>query len=100
MVRRMKAILVIDVNDDTDFSLAKADVTMQEDSYGLLLGNVGKKWHQNISLKPMPKKKELDRTVKYGGMPTHTMYSIAEGYNACIDEILGDNYEEESDIDF
>lgn len=39
----MKAILIIDVDDNTDFSKAKANITMQEDEYGVLLGNVGKK---------------------------------------------------------
>lgn len=50
----MKAMLIIEVDDNTDFSKAKANITMQEDEYGVLLGNVGKKWYKDVSLKPFP----------------------------------------------
>lgn len=79
----MKAILVIDVNDDTNFDEAKADITMQEDGYGLLLGNVSKKWYENVLLKPMPKKKDFTFKPNEDG-------AFKLGYNKCIDEILGE----------
>lgn len=74
----MKAILVIDVNDDINFEEARAKITMQEDRWGLLLGNARKKWYDNVQLKPLP---ERDN-----GM--YALYSM--GWNDFLDEILGE----------
>lgn len=85
----MKAILVIDVNDDINFEEARANITMQQDNWGLTLGNARKKWYDNVELKPMPKKKD-----KYSFNKQDTDYQrdclFRDGYNACIDEILGE----------
>ena len=55
----MKAVLIIEVDDNTDFTKAKANITMAEDEYGILLGNVKKKWYKDIPLRPMKKYNEL-----------------------------------------
>ena len=80
----MKAILLIDVPDNTDFD---KDYRLT----GLLLAN---EYAENVGiefkdarLKPMPEKKNTDSSLKYTNEP---MQYRREGYNQCIDEILGE----------
>ena len=77
----MKAILLIDVPDNTEFD---KDYRLT----GLLLAN---EYAENVGiefkdarLKPMPQKKNpLDDCGMFNGKGI-------QGYNACIDEILGE----------
>jgi len=41
-------------------------------------------------LKPLPKKKEIDKTLKFGGYENIIQEALARGYNACRDEITGE----------
>lgn len=90
----MKAILVIDVNDDINFEEARVNITMQEDSITHLIKGdeySAKKWYDNVKLKPMPTKKsavfdanccDIEEEIK--------IIREIDGYNRCIDEMLGE----------
>ena len=77
----MKAILIIDVDDNTDFDKAVADITMRDDEHGILLGNPGKKWIKGIKLKPMPTKRE-------GNVQELVKQCCAIGFNACLEQLI------------
>lgn len=69
----MKAILVIDVNDDIDFEKGAK-----------------KKWYANISLKPMPQKKNINIAEKKDNHYELFTKNYIQGWNDCIDEMSGD----------
>lgn len=81
----MKAILIIDVEENVEYDKAIADITFHDLEWNLSpTGIIGvNKWYQNVQLKPMPSKKLLD------GNETDEIYGCYVGWNACIDEILG-----------
>lgn len=99
----MKAILVIDLNDttlnecDTDVSKCWAKVIVHTPIKGTAHG-IGSCIYanDNVELKPMPQKNKYDvkkyATVDYENNVTLGHY-LNHGWNACIDEILGDNDE-------
>ena len=72
----MKAILVIDIPDDfeTKTAIAIADIKNEK----------GEGVTAMCPLKPMPNKRVLD------GSETDQIYGCYVGWNACIDEILGE----------
>ena len=41
-------------------------------------------------LKPLPQKKEIDKTLEFGGYENCIQEALARGYNACLDEITGE----------
>ena len=43
-----------------------------------------------VELKPLPQKKDIDKVLGYSGYDNIIQESLARGYNACIDEIIGD----------
>jgi hypothetical protein len=67
----MKAMLVIDIDDNTDFEFYDVRVWCYNNTTGL------HKWYQNVQLKPMPEKEIVRGFDRY-----------EEGWNDCIDEIL------------
>lgn len=74
----MKAILVVDVpTDSLENVIASVNICEQREGYNIILKRMGK-----MSLKPMPQRIEQ-------GYPTDD-YTIgkADGWNACIEEIL------------
>lgn len=89
----MKAILVIDVDDNADFENAIADITFRENEWRLVPRGI-KCWHKGIKPKPLPHKKN-----KIKELPQYTKEYEAyckgevDGYNQCIDEILGEENE-------
>lgn len=101
----MKAILVIDLNDtqlkewDTDTSKCWAEIKVHTPIKGGTHGIGCVYANDNVELKPMPKEKEDESCSEYdcfltrfqGGVGDKTCYRCGEanGYNACIDEILG-----------
>lgn len=87
--QKMKAILVIDVNDDINFEEAKANIKMVEDNWGLLLGNAKKKWYDNVRLKPIPQEKDDFINEDYT-KEEELEYHYNSGWNACIESILGE----------
>lgn len=80
----MKAILIVDLNNDTDLS-SEADVIIENGDFRL---------ETKAYLKPLPEHKDL-----YEEEPTmmfikgSAVDSFACGWNACLDEILGNEYE-------
>lgn len=84
----MKAILVIDVDDNTDFEFYDVRVWCYNKTTGL------HKWYQNVQLKPMPKKQKEVEDTEYIYEDEDRMASCIvgqiEGWNSCIDEILGE----------
>lgn len=79
----MKAILVIDLPNDLDNSLdeIKADITvLSKDTRKSMLYLK----YKNIALKPMPQKKEIEWSDSFG------KHNYRRGFNACLDEILGE----------
>ena len=79
-----KAILILDYIDEEDIEELRADVIL--DLYGNTYG-----FYKNMTLKPMPQKKvpvfipndcDMEKEIK--------IINEIEGYNACIDEIIGE----------
>ena len=87
----MKAILVIDVDDrfvedeDDRFSFAIDVYLMQESDCAGCFEAVG--YITNAVLKPMPQKKETRSAIQYSGLAEEYR---KEGWNECLDEILGE----------
>lgn len=83
----MKAILILDYIDEEDIEELRADVILDlyGDSYG---------FYKNMTLKPMPKKKDIYENIPVAIFVKGEQvdaYSI--GWNDCIDAILGDEHE-------
>ena len=83
----MKAILVVDVDEDIEnyeATVWKATIWKKDPFSAGQYNYIGKYY-----LKPMPQKrilpKEMVEGTNYGEEPWFT-----DGYNACIDEILGE----------
>lgn len=82
----MKAILIIDVEDNTKFDKAIADITFHDLKFNLPPINIGvRKWYQNVRLKPMPHKFEMEYADWQVISKPYT-----KGWNDCLDEILGE----------
>lgn len=72
----MKAILVTNMPDDIDFeTLERAEIRIYKK-------DIGKYIYRNARLKPMPERFESTIMSDY-------CLGNADGWNACIDEILG-----------
>lgn len=93
-----KAVLILDYIDEEDIEELRADVILDlyGDSYG---------FYKNMTLKPMPKKlefktdrltlksnmDEIDNYIKNLGYErVGNIHDTIGGYNACIDEIIGE----------
>lgn len=77
----MKAILVIDVDDDFKFKKSFADITLFDGKHRM--------WKRIAKIRPLPKK-QVEQ--KYDIASEYDQYYIDEyatGWNDCIDEILG-----------
>lgn len=92
----MKAVIVIDLNDttlrewDTDTSKCWAKVIVNTPIKGGAHGIGCVYANNNVELKPMPQKKDLEAYKVPPKFFSHESYRyFDEGYNACIDEILG-----------
>lgn len=76
----MKAILVINAPDNINFEkLERARISFYNKDTGNFI-------YRNARLKPMPKRFEPTIMTDY-------CLGNADGWNACIDEILGDDYD-------
>jgi len=91
----MKAIIVIDLNDttlkewDTDTSKCWAEIKVHTPIKGGAYGIGCVYSNDNVELKPMPTQ-VIDRNT----FAIENKYmNYQDGYNACIDEILGGNDE-------
>lgn len=80
----MKAILVMDINDEELIGKMGNSIHIFNDKYKC-----------NWKLKPMPKKKDINYAEKTSD-GYYTLFSkrYVNGFNACIDEILGETYDE------
>lgn len=85
----MKAILVIDINDELleDYENFYVDYDLRAERKN---DNVTEsiRYVENCPLKPMPQKKEVKNILQYSGLVEQYR---KEGWNDCIDEILGGN---------
>ena len=75
----MKAVLVIDVEEYGDYY---ADVYRKD---------AEDRFEGRYFLKPLPQKKDIDKTLEFGGYENIIQESLARGYNACLEEIQNDN---------
>jgi len=75
----MKAVLVIDVEEHGDYY---ADVYRKD---------ADDRFEGRYYLKPLPQKKDIDKTLEFGGYENIIQESLARGYNACLEEIQNDN---------
>lgn len=75
----MKAILVIDINDDENIEELRASYKIDRDGEVLYAAN-------NETLKLMPKKKDYSGFYTQGYSEHEERH--CEGFNECIDEIL------------
>lgn len=86
----MKAVLVIDVDDDFDLSQIHANVEL----YSNELENTFHKGYLLKQVRPLPQKKNEEQYQDFGNGTsmywTSEVISQNKGYNACLDEILGE----------
>lgn len=80
----MKAILVVDMPKDCRECPCFYDWLCCQAKDGLNV--VGDKRPRGCPLKPMPQKKETRNAIQYRGLAEEYR---KEGFNECIDEILG-----------
>ena len=92
----MKAILIIDVDENADFENAIADITFRDNQWGFTPTGI-KHWYNGIKLKPLPIKRDKHKgkiVVKSEEEATNMQILINQccdiGFNACLDEILGE----------
>ena len=80
----MKAIVVIDLHEDFEFP-AKADIKIKTKDKTI--------FRTHMKLKPMPQRKNTNKLQDFGNAQIvwidKTIYRN-EGWNACIDEIMGE----------
>lgn len=78
----MKVVVIFDIDEkNLDDLVVMAKVYRKKDGYKEFVSV-----ENNLPLKPLPQKVEMDMNEYYEGM--------ADGWNACIDEIIGDNDDE------
>ena len=78
----MKVVVTFDVDEkNLDDFVVMAKVYRKKYGYKEFVSV-----ENNLPLKPLPQKVEMDFNEYYEGM--------ADGWNACIDEIIGDNDDE------
>ena len=85
----MKFVLVIDVADDV--VEAYEDFTVDYDFRGTpkedRTVNESIKYVEDAEPKPLPRKRDIDKTLEFGGYKNIIQESLARGYNACLKEI-------------
>lgn len=81
----MKAILIIDVDENADFENAIANITFRENEWGLAPRGI-KRWHNGIKAKPLPKYKKLEESDIAN---TNNMWQKI-GWNNCLRNIIGE----------
>lgn len=86
----MKAILIIDVDENADFENAIADITFRDNEWGTAPIGI-KHWYNGIKLKPLPHNDFIDEAEGYETEEEYKAY--VSGWNDCLDEILGGNDE-------
>lgn len=78
----MKVVVTFDINEkNLNDLVVMAKVYRKKDGYKEFVSV-----ENNLPLKPLPQKVEMDFNEYYEGM--------ADGWNACIDEIVDDNDDE------
>ena len=89
----MKAVIVIDMPDGVSFDewyavkvvVDRLKATEEELIYGIPY--VESKLFRFVPLRPLPQKKDIDKTLAFGGYENIIQESLARGYNACLEEI-------------
>ena len=80
----MKAILIIDVDDNADFEKAIADITFR-DEWGVAPRGI-KRWYSGVKAKPLPKYEMLEESDIVN---TNDMWQKI-GWNNCLRNIIGE----------
>lgn len=92
----MKAILIIDVDDNADFEKAIADITFR-DEWGVAPRGI-KRWYNGVKAKPLPMEAvNLEEVLHDDGL--YYVEKIAptdfdRGFNYCLEKILGEKIDE------
>ena len=81
----MKLLLVIDVADDV--AEAYEDFTVDYDLRGTPKEDESVKYIEDAKPKPLPRKRDIDKTLEFGGYENIIQESLARGYNVCLKEI-------------
>ena len=89
----MKAVLVIDMPDGVSLDewyavtvvVDRLIATEEELKQGIPFDE--SKTFKFVPLRPLPQKKDIDKTLAFGGYENITQESLARGYNACLEEI-------------
>ncbi len=83
------AVALINVPDDADID--ELCITFDLERMLNQDGDVETIW-DGISepLRPLPEKKEIDKTLEFGGYESVIQEALARGYNAYYDEITGE----------
>lgn len=81
-----EAIAIINVPDDANID--ELCITFDLERMLNQDGDVETIWG-GISepLRPLPQKKDIDKTLEFGGYENIIQESLARGYNACLEEI-------------
>lgn len=88
----MRFVLVIDLADD--WAEDYKDFTVDYDLRGTPIDdekvNESIKYVEDVKLRPLPQKKEIDKTLVFGGYENVMQEALARGYNAYYNEIIGE----------
>lgn len=76
-----KAVLVIDMPNGCDECPLNSHTEYDFDVCWVTQGKGG------CPLRPLPQKKDIDKTLAFGGYENIVQESLARGYNACLEEI-------------
>lgn len=80
----MKAILIIDIDENADFENAIADITFRDNQWGIAPIGI-KHWYNGIKLKPLPKYEMLEESEIH---ISNNWQKI--GWNNCLRNIIGE----------
>ena len=77
----MKSILVIDTPNSCSECRLNSHTEYDFDVCWVTQGKGG------CPLKPLPRKRDIDKTLEFGGYENIIQESLVRGYNACLEEI-------------
>lgn len=85
----MKAILVIDIKEDTDIKTLRANLEVYENIHIKPCHQSNYQFREGLELKPLPKEEDIYE-VGIDEEDTNAKRQWNKGWNACLDEIVGE----------
>ena len=91
----MKAVLVVDIPDD----IAVEELTAYVEMFSTIPAHYKELRYDSVGVRPLPKRKLVLEHIKNGSVLNAKATYEADGWNDCIDELLG-NTEQECPCEF